>query len=88
MQLRGALLSSSLKNKKKSILRKFLIFLDMEISYIFLKESFSYISRNRSPKKVLHISWKGLSVISETETLKKLVLGSNFLGSKNGKSHS
>ena len=88
MQLRGALLSSSLKNKKKSILRKFLIFLDMEISYIFLKEIFSYISRNRSPKKVLYISWKGLSVISETETLKKLVLGSNFLGSKNGKSHS
>ena len=59
MQLPGALLSPSLKNKKRSTLRKFLIFREMEISYIFLKERFSYILGNGNPEEVTYISGKG-----------------------------
>ena len=51
MQLPGTLFRQSLKNKKKSILKKFFIFQEMKISYIFSKESFSDISGNENRKK-------------------------------------
>ena len=57
----------------------------MELAYIFSKESFSYISRNRNPKKIPYISGNGtflyfrkLHIFQETS----YILDSNFLSSK------
>ena len=53
MPLPGALLSPS--SKKKSNLRKFLIFQEIEISYIFSRENCFYISGNGNPEKFPYI---------------------------------
>ena len=50
MELPGALLSPSSKNKKKSTLKKFLK---------FFQKSFSYSSGNGSPEEIPYISGKG-----------------------------
>ena len=50
------------KLKKKSILRKFLMLQERKTppkTYIFSKESCSYISGNRNPEKILYISGNG-----------------------------
>ena len=57
-------LSSGSKNeKRKSTLRKVLTFWVMEVSYIFSKESYSYISGNGT-----------FLIIQETETPKKFFI--------------
>ena len=62
MQLPGALLSPSSKNKK--ILRKFLVFQEMEISYIFLEELFLCFGKWKHRKKFLIFQGTELSYIS------------------------
>ena len=72
-ELLGALLSEK-KERKKFILRKFLIFKEMGISYIFLKESVSYISGNGNHEKSsLYFRKRNFLIFQETETIKNFL---------------
>ena len=46
----------------------------MELSYIFSKESFSYISGNRNPEKIIYISGNGTFLVSGNGNPKKLLI--------------
>lgn len=59
MQRYLAHFSTQAQKLKKSTRRKFLMFQGIEATkktfYMFSRESFSYISRNRNPEKILYV---------------------------------
>ena len=87
MELSVSNIKKFLKLREMETLKRFLIFREMKVSssalilrnfYIFLKESFSYISGNRNTENnSLYFSKRSIFMFQETETRKNYLYFSN-----------